>query len=115
MTNEFNEPAVENPTIDPNNVNKTGVFTARLELRSVGLSANIVPHVSWSHQFTASPTEDQVPAAYAAMSQIVAAIDSMMTSVTPEVEAGLSDDPDEAAQQLSAMADKMDNPDRKDN
>lgn len=61
----------------------TDVYTATLELRSVGDSQNIFPLVRFSHHFTQEPTT--VPYAYQAMMQLAETLGAVMeeTDVTP--------------------------------
>lgn len=91
----------------------TEVFTATLQLRSVGNRPNIIPEVYWSHGIEGDMVEraeaNQLPYSFIAMSQIVASIAQQMTPLHPMDEAQLPEDSDEAALVLDAMAEFNEN------
>lgn len=86
------------------------VYTATLELRSVGSSQEIIPSIKWSHILEGDPGERAknglLPHSYMAMAQIMDLINGVMRTVSEAVEDSLPEDPDEAAQVLTAMSQK---------
>lgn len=77
-------------------INPTEVYTATLEMRSVGMSQNMLPRVIFSHYFDHEPDADEIPYSYRFVLDLVEAIEAgKMMPTAKDLEAFNSSNPDE--------------------
>lgn len=65
-------------------INPTEVYTATLEMRSVGMSQNMLPRVLFSHYFDHEPDADEIPYSYRFVLDLVEAIEAGKMMPTAE-------------------------------